>query len=84
LGRRLADRDRRLLEAFDAFRRGGADDAERRYRAILEDFPDDLEAKWQLASVLWSYNARRGRPRTEAGELFDGVLAIDPEFHCPI
>ncbi len=81
---RLGNRDRRLLQAYDAFRRGAADAAERRYRAILQDYPDDLEAEFQLADVLYHYNALHGRPLTEARELFESVLAVDPEFLCPI
>jgi len=81
---RLGDRDRRLLQAYDAYRGGAAEAAERQYRAILQDYPDDLEAEFQLANVLYHYNAPRGRPRAEARELFDRVLSVDPEFLCPI
>jgi len=84
LDTRLGDRDRRLLQAYDAYRRGAAEAAERQYRAILQDYPDDLEAEFQLANVLYHYNAPRGRPRAEARELFDRVLSVDPEFLCPI
>ncbi|MDF2773988.1 MAG: protein kinase [Geminicoccaceae bacterium] len=77
---RLADRDKRLLTAYAAFRRGSPNDAERQYREILDDYPDDLEAEFQLADVLHQYNPLRGRPRGEARELFDKVLALDPGF----
>jgi serine/threonine-protein kinase len=77
---RLSDRDRRLLTAYAAFRRGAPNDAELQYRGILEDYPDDLEAEFQLADVLHQYNPLRGRPRVEARELFDRVLALDPGF----
>jgi serine/threonine-protein kinase len=84
LGNRLADRERRLLLAYDAFRRGAAEDGERQYRAILGDHPDDLETEFELANLLYHYNPPRGRPRAEAQELFERVLAIDPTFLCPI
>jgi eukaryotic-like serine/threonine-protein kinase len=84
LGNRLEDRDRRLLSAFDALQRGAADEAEQQYRAILRDYPDDLEAEFQLATLYYFYNALRGRPIYEARELFDHVLALDPGFLCPI
>jgi tetratricopeptide (TPR) repeat protein len=84
LGARLDDRDRRLLSAFAAFQRGAADDAEQQYRAILRDYPDDLEAEFQLADLLQHYNPPRGRPIGEAREPFDHVLAQDPGFLCPI
>jgi len=80
LSDRLTERDRRLLTAYVDFRRGAANSAERQYRAILRDYPDDLEALFQLADVLYNYNPLRGRPRGEARELFNRVLALDPGF----
>ncbi len=77
---RLTERDRRLLTAYVDFRRGAANSAERQYRAILRDYPDDLEALFQLADVLHHYNPLRGRPRREARELFSQVLDLDPGF----
>ena len=77
---RLTERDRRLMTAYAAFRKGDADDAERQYRAALEDFPDDLEAEFQLGDVLFQYNPLRGRPRLEARPMLDRVLAHDPGF----
>jgi len=84
LSRRLDDRDRRLLSAFAALQRGAADEAEQQYRTILRDYPDDLEAEFQLADLLHHYNAPRGRPMAEAREPFDHVLELDPGFLCPI
>ena len=80
LSDRLTERDRRLLTAYVDFRRGAANSAERQYRAILQDYPDDLEALFQLADVLYNYNPLRGRPRGEARELFTQVLDLDPGF----
>jgi len=80
LSDRLNARDRRLLAAYVDFRRGAADDAERQYRAILQDYPDDMEARFQLADLLYNYNPLRGRPRGEAREPFNDVLALDPGF----
>jgi serine/threonine-protein kinase len=84
LADRLSARDRRLLESFAALADGRPDQAEQGYRAILEDYPDDLEAQWQLATVLNVYNPLRGRPVAESGRAFDGVVKLDPEFLCPI
>jgi tetratricopeptide (TPR) repeat protein len=84
LADRLGERDRALLSAFAEMARGAPDAAERRYREILEAYPDDLEARFQLANVLYSYNASRGRPPGEAAEHYDRVLEVDPEFICPI
>jgi tetratricopeptide (TPR) repeat protein len=77
---RLADRDRRLLEAYSAFRTGAADNAERAYREILRDYPDDIEAQFQLADLMVSYNPIRGRDLEEPGQIFERVLAYDPGF----
>jgi predicted Zn-dependent protease len=77
---RLTERDRRLMTAYAAFRAGEVDDAEQQYRAALEDFPDDLEAEFQLGDVLFQYNPLRGRPRLEARPMLDRVLAHDPGF----
>ena len=84
LADRLGERDRRLLSAFAELVRGAPDLAERQYREILEAFPEDLEARFQLANVLYNYNAPRGRPPAEAGEQYSRVLEVDPEFLCPI
>jgi serine/threonine-protein kinase len=84
LADRLGERDRALLEAFAEMARGNPDEAERRYRKILETYPDDLEARFQLANVLYSYNAPRGRSPGEAREHYDRVLEVDPKFICPI
>ncbi|HTG84603.1 MAG TPA: protein kinase [Gemmatimonadales bacterium] len=81
---RLGDRDRALLSAFADMARGFPDAAERQYRAILEKYPDDLEARFQLANVLYAYNAPRGRPPGEAREQYEYVLEVDPKFICPI
>jgi tetratricopeptide (TPR) repeat protein len=80
LSRRLTERDRRLVRAYVHFRRGAADSAEQHYRAILRDYPDDLEAVFQLADVLYNYNPLRGRPRREARDAFKQVLDLDPGF----
>jgi serine/threonine-protein kinase len=77
---RLTERDQRLMTAYASFRRGAAGEAERQYRAILEDFPDDLEAEFQLGDVLFQYNPLRGRRRDEARPMHDRVLAQDPGF----
>jgi len=84
LADRLGERDRALVAAFAEMARGKPDEAERRYREILESYPDDLEARFQLANLLYSYNAPRGRPPGEAREHYDRVLQVDPKFICPI
>jgi tetratricopeptide (TPR) repeat protein len=77
---RLADRDRRLLEAYGQYRNGSVEQAEMGFRNLVRDYPDDLEAEFQLADLLSNYNPLRGRSQVEARELFDRVLAYDPGF----
>ena len=84
LASRLSARDQRLLGSFAALAAGRPDDAERGYRVVLQDYPDDLEAQWQLATLLFTYNPFRGRPIAESRPVFDGVVKLDPEFLCPI
>jgi serine/threonine-protein kinase len=84
LSDRLGERDRALLSAFADMARGAPNAAERQYREILDKYPDDLEARFQLANVLYNYNAPRGRPPGEAREHYDRVLEVDPKFICPI
>jgi tetratricopeptide (TPR) repeat protein len=79
-GGRLTERDRRLMTAYAAYRRGDADDAERQYREILDDYPDDLEAEFELGDLLFQYNPLRGRPRGESRPMLDKVLDHDPGF----
>ena len=81
---RLGERERRLVEAHGAFVRGAADDAERAYRSVLLEYPDDLEARFLLGRTLGFLNPARGRTIAEARPEFDAVLAADPEFLCPI
>jgi tetratricopeptide (TPR) repeat protein len=76
---RLAERDRALLEASVAFRRGDAETADRLYRAILGRWPDDVQAWFDLGEVLFHYNYVRGGTPAEAREAFERVLHYDPE-----
>ncbi len=84
LAERLPPRDRALVSALDAFRRGAPDTAERQYRAILGEYPDDLEASAELGLLLFNYQPLRGRPRVESGQVFQRVVELDPRFFCPI
>ncbi|MGQ0812852.1 MAG: hypothetical protein ACT4O1_00095 [Gemmatimonadota bacterium] len=83
-GARLGERDRALMEAHHSYALGEADDAERRYQAILAEHPDDLEAQFQLGNVLYRYNAPRGRSPHEARPYYEKLFELDPEFFCPI
>ena len=75
---RLSERDRALLEASVAFRRGDAETADRLYRSILGRWPDDVQAWFDLGEVLFHYNYVRGGTPDEAREAFQRVLHFDP------
>jgi tetratricopeptide (TPR) repeat protein len=79
LAGRLSSTERMLLEAYVAFWRGDADDAERRYREIVRLRPFDGEAWYQLGEVLFHYNGIRGRPIQEARPMFQRALANGPK-----
>lgn len=76
---RLTPHARLLVEAYQAFRAGELDRAERLYRATVADYPNDVEAWYQLGDVLFHGNASRGRSMTESRAPFERVLALEPE-----
>jgi DNA-binding SARP family transcriptional activator/tetratricopeptide (TPR) repeat protein len=75
---RLTSRDRALLLALQAYMAGDAREAERRYRAILARYPDDLDARMQLAEVLFHYGRPNGQPVAEAEDAWRRVLTYEP------
>jgi class 3 adenylate cyclase/tetratricopeptide (TPR) repeat protein len=76
---RLSDRDRALLEAFSAFRRGETERAETRYRSLVGANPDDVEAWFYLGELLFHANPLRGRSLVEAREPFLKLLELEPD-----
>ncbi len=80
LARQLPPRDRRLLEAYNEYIRpsGEADEAERRLRAIVTEYPDDAEGWFWLGEVLFHTNPERGRPILEAREPFRRAARLEP------
>ena len=81
---RLGARDRALVDAWSIAAKGKWEEAEAKYRALLQQYPGDMEATYQLASLVLYNNVFSGQPPTEAGPLFAQVEAADPEFLCPI
>jgi DNA-binding SARP family transcriptional activator len=75
---RLSEHDLTLAEAYLVFRRGRIAESERRYRQVLAEYPEDAEAWFQLAEVLYHSNPVRGRSATEARLALERVLALDP------
>ncbi len=75
---RLSERDRAVLTGMQAERRGDAQQAEVRYRAVIEAYPDDVEAWQQLAEVLFHYGPLQGRSPAEAREAWERVIRYEP------
>ncbi|MDQ3996440.1 MAG: protein kinase, partial [Gemmatimonadota bacterium] len=75
---RLPERERQLLQAFVAWRRGSPR-AESLYRAIIGAYPNDVEAWIQLAEVLFHYGPLAGRSIADSREAWERVLAFEPE-----
>ena len=76
---RLTERDRQLLEALRTVRSGQAVEAERRYRAILGSYPDDVEAWFQLGELLFHLAPMRGGQLTSSIEAWRQVLRLEPD-----
>ena len=76
---RLARRPRLLIQAYLAFRAGNLDRAEQLYRYIVANYPDDVEAAYQLGDVLYHGNPPRGRSFVESRVPFERVLAVEPQ-----
>ncbi|MGH7468984.1 MAG: BTAD domain-containing putative transcriptional regulator [Longimicrobiales bacterium] len=76
-GARLSSRDRMLVEAHIAWRKGDAVAAERLYRQVVALHPDEVEAWQQLGETLFHYNPQRGRAVREARAAFAAVIGHD-------
>jgi tetratricopeptide (TPR) repeat protein len=75
----LGERERRIIEAQHAWRVGRSGEAESLCRSLVADYPDDVEAWFQLGEVLVHGNPLRGRSSVEARPAFEQVLARDPD-----
>jgi tetratricopeptide (TPR) repeat protein len=75
---RLPERERQLLQAFVAWRRGSPR-AETMYRAIIGTYPDAVEAWIQLGEVLFHYGPLSGRSISDSREAWERVLAFEPD-----
>jgi tetratricopeptide (TPR) repeat protein len=79
LSDRLRPQDRRVLDGWQAFLGGDAPGAERIYRKIVRDEPENVEAWLQLGELLFHTGPRRGRAEAEARPAFERVLEFEPE-----
>ena len=73
LSNRITDRERMFIEASFADTQGHAEEAERLYHALLESYPDDAAARFNLAGLYL------GRSRCdEAIAQYQELIRIDP------
>ncbi|MGQ0702928.1 MAG: BTAD domain-containing putative transcriptional regulator [Gemmatimonadales bacterium] len=77
---RLGAHDRALVQAYAASRRGDGETAERLYRRIVAEHPDDIEAWHELGESLFHYGPMRGRPLSNAREPFERAASYDPRL----
>ncbi len=78
LANRLPDRERQLLTAFFVWRNGRVLEAEDRFRAYLGQYPNDVEALWQLGEALFHGASTKGRSPAESRDLFEKILELEP------
>jgi tetratricopeptide (TPR) repeat protein len=77
LGDRLSERDRRLAQAFSALLQVQAEQADRLYRGVLSDYPDDVEAWFGLADLHLHFGPLYGLPMDSVSAGFRRVLYFD-------
>lgn len=75
----LPPHDRLLIEAYDAIVSRDTDRAERLYRAIVADYPSDVEAWGGLGEVWFHVNPGRGRSFTESRQAWEQMLRLEPK-----
>ncbi|MDH3207549.1 MAG: hypothetical protein OEO79_13190 [Gemmatimonadota bacterium] len=74
----LPERDQALVESLWLRRYGRITDSEQAYRALLHQYPDDVEALIQLGELYFHDNPRRGRSLLESMEPFRRALELEP------
>ncbi|MBC7791046.1 MAG: hypothetical protein H7Z74_13955 [Anaerolineae bacterium] len=74
----LPPHDRLLIEAYAAVTSRENDRAERLYRAIVADHPNDVEAWGGLGEMWFHTNPWRGRSFTESRQAWDRMLRLEP------
>lgn len=76
--KRLSARDQLLLQAHVANLKEDVVASERRYRALLARYPDEVEAWYRLAEVLSHQSLTTGRPPMEARAPLERLLQLVP------
>src|SRR5207302_1406455 len=73
---RLSPLVRELLAGYSLYKAARADEAEQIYRAIVTQYPDNVEAWFMLGETHFHYNLWRGRAQDEARQEFEQVLVL--------
>jgi tetratricopeptide (TPR) repeat protein len=76
---RLAEHDRRLLDALLATRNGEGERAERLFRSIVQVWPQDVEAWNQLGEAQFHFGPLSGRAVERSRVAFERVLSFEPD-----
>lgn len=77
---RLPEQQRRLLAAHEAYRRGHAGEALRRFRALSDMYPEDPEVWYRLGEVIIHFGPLHGWSIQDAREPFRRALALEPFY----
>ena len=85
---RLSAHDQRLAQALSAVINVQPEQAERLYRAIVYDYPDDVEGWFGLGDVRLHFGPLYGIPMDSLSDAFKRVLFLDPNhreamYHLP-
>jgi serine/threonine protein kinase/tetratricopeptide (TPR) repeat protein len=75
---RLSERDRRLAEALAAILEVQPAVADRLYRALVYDYPDDVEAWFGRGDVVLHFGPQYGLSMDSLSQTFERVLLLDP------
>ena len=84
LSSHLPERYQQLLRATTAFYNGDLVEAERMYRNITSNYPDDVEAWMQLGELLFHDSPREGRDVRDSREPWRRVMTYEPENLIPL
>ena len=72
-------RERLLIAGGQALLFGRHDEAEKHFKAVLKNYPQDIWALESIAGLYWTTNAFRGRSMYEAIRYCHRIKELDPE-----
>jgi tetratricopeptide (TPR) repeat protein len=80
----LPARERALLDAFTAFYADRHADAERMYREIVTQYPDDIDGWYMLGELVMHNGVLLGRTLADAIEPFERAIALSPSHSASL